>query len=58
MATMAPYRVRPTRADVEIANVISEHTDPRTEETAEVITWAADEHVLCALAAGWWDLLS
>ena len=51
---MAPYRVRPTAADVEIANVISEHADPRTEEAAEVITWAADERVLCALAAGWW----
>jgi undecaprenyl-diphosphatase len=51
---MALYRVRPTRADVEIANAISEHTHPATEAIAETLTWGADEHVLCALAAAWW----
>jgi len=36
---MALFRIRPTRADIEIA---------------EILTWGADEHVICALAAGWW----
>jgi membrane-associated phospholipid phosphatase len=51
---MAPYRVRPTRADIKIANAIAEYTSPETEGVAEVLTWGADERVLCALAAGWW----
>jgi undecaprenyl-diphosphatase len=51
---MAPYRVRPTQADVEIANFISEHANPVTEKVAAAAAWGADEHVLCALAAGWW----
>jgi undecaprenyl-diphosphatase len=51
---MAFYRVRPTRADIEIANAVSAHACPEAEQAAEVLTWGADEHVLCALAAGWW----
>jgi PAP2 superfamily len=51
---MALYRVRPTQADIEIANAVSAHASARTEEAAEVLTWGADEHLLCALAAGWW----
>jgi membrane-associated phospholipid phosphatase len=51
---MAAITVRPTRADVSIANAISAHTDRSTERAAEFITWGADEHILCALAAGWW----
>lgn len=51
---MALFRIRPTRTDVEIAKRISQHTSPEVEKTAEVLTWGADEHVLCALAAGWW----
>jgi hypothetical protein len=51
---MALYRVRPTRPDIEIANAVSAHTCPQTEEAAEFLTWGADEHLLCALAAGWW----
>jgi hypothetical protein len=51
---MAPITVRPTRADLEIANAIAAYTDPPTERAAEFLTWGADEHVLCALAAGWW----
>jgi hypothetical protein len=51
---MALYRVRPTRADIEIANAVSAHAGPETEEAAEILTWGADEHLLCALAAGWW----
>lgn len=51
---MALYRVRPTRADIEIANAVSNYANPQTEEAAEFLTWGADEHLLCALAAGWW----
>jgi undecaprenyl-diphosphatase len=51
---MASITVRPTRTDVSIANAISAHTGRSTEHAAEFITWGADEHILCALAAGWW----
>jgi undecaprenyl-diphosphatase len=51
---MAPIRVRPTRADKVIASAIARHTGRRTEKAAQVLTWGADEHILCALAAGWW----
>ena len=51
---MALFRIRPTRADIEIAKWISDHTRPEVEQTAKVLTWGADEHVICALAAGWW----
>jgi hypothetical protein len=51
---MAPYRIPPTRTDVEIANAVSAYTNSRTEEAAELIRWGADEHVLLAIAAGWW----
>jgi hypothetical protein len=54
MKMMAPIRVRPTRADVSIANAISDHTGRSTEKAAELVTWGADEHIICALAAGWW----
>jgi undecaprenyl-diphosphatase len=39
---------------VRIANEIAAHTGPRTEDAAKVLTWGADEHILCALAAAWW----
>lgn len=51
---MTPITVRPTRADRSIANAISAHTGPRTERASEFLTWGADEHILCALVAGWW----
>jgi hypothetical protein len=51
---MARVRVPPTRSDVSIANMIARHTGRKTEKTAELLTWGADEHILCALAAGWW----
>jgi membrane-associated phospholipid phosphatase len=51
---MAPITLRPTRTDVSIANAISAHTGRSTERAAEFITWGADEHILCTLAAGWW----
>lgn len=51
---MALVTVQPTRGDVAIADAIADHTEPRTEQAAELLTWGADEHLLCALAAGWW----
>ena len=51
---MALFRIEPTRADIEIAERISGHTSPEVEQLAEVLTWGADEHLICALAAGWW----
>jgi membrane-associated phospholipid phosphatase len=53
---MALITVRPTKFDVIVANEIAAHTGPRTEEAAEALTWGADEHVLCVLAAAWWLL--
>jgi PAP2 superfamily protein len=46
--------VRPTAADVGIARAIARRTTPEAERAATVFTWGADEHVLTALAAGWW----
>ncbi len=51
---MALFRIRPTRADIEIAERISDHARPEVEQIAKVLTWGADEHVICALAASWW----
>jgi hypothetical protein len=49
MKMMAPIRVRPTRADVSIANAISDHTGRSTERAAELVPWGADERIICAL---------
>ena len=51
---MALFRVRPTQADVEIAEAISDYASPEVEQIAKILTWGADERVICALAAGWW----
>jgi len=51
---MALVTVKPTRTDIAIANEIAEHTNLQLEETAEALTWGADEHVLLALAAAGW----
>jgi hypothetical protein len=51
---MVPIRVPPSSTDVSIANAIAARTGPSTERTAQALTWGADEHILCALAAGWW----
>src|SRR5450631_1136188 len=51
---MVPVRVRPTSADLYLANAVSAHTGPRIEQAAEFVTWGADEHILTVLAAGWW----
>jgi PAP2 superfamily len=51
---MALVTVHPTKADVSIANAIASHTRPRIEKIAKATTWGADEHILSALAIGWW----
>lgn len=51
---MALFRIRPTRPDIEIAEQIADHTSADVERIAGALTWGADEHVMCALAAGWW----
>jgi membrane-associated phospholipid phosphatase len=51
---MAAVTVRPTSIDIEIANAIAAHTDIPAEQTAEALTWGADEHVLTAFAVAWW----
>ena len=50
---MALFQVKPTQADVAIADGIAAHTGRSTEHIAEALTWGADEHVLCGLAFGW-----
>ncbi|MBR0713487.1 phosphatase PAP2 family protein [Bradyrhizobium liaoningense] len=51
---MAFPTVKPTRADVAVANEISAHVSPGVERAAQTLTWGADEHVLLALSiAGW-----
>jgi membrane-associated phospholipid phosphatase len=51
---MAPITVRPTKADIAIANTIAAHTNPPTERVAEALTWGADEHLLLAVVGAWW----
>lgn len=51
---MALVTVKPTRTDIAISQEIAKHTNPEVEETAEALTWGADEHVLLALAAAGW----
>lgn len=51
-----PLIVSPTHTDIVIARAVARHTNPSVERASEVMTWAADEHVLCAIALGWWLL--
>lgn len=46
--------VHPSSADIAVAKAVARHTDPPAEKIAQAATWGADEHVLCALALGWW----
>ena len=49
-----PVTVKPTKADIAIANAVARDTEPVPEEIARALTWGADEKVLLALAAiGW-----
>jgi hypothetical protein len=49
-----PVTVRPTRADVSIAQSIARNTAPAPEQVARALTWGADEKVLLILAAAGW----
>jgi membrane-associated phospholipid phosphatase len=51
---MAQLTIRPTAVDKKIANAIAARTSPGLEQAARLLTWAADEKVLLALAAGTW----
>jgi len=51
---MALFTVRPTRLDRQTAAFVADHTDRAIEQTAGTLTWGADEHVMSALALGWW----
>lgn len=51
---MALVDVKPNRIDTAIANQIADRTNSGIEHTAQTLTWAADEHVLLALAATGW----
>ncbi|OKO71039.1 phosphatase PAP2 family protein [Bradyrhizobium sp. AS23.2] len=51
---MALVTVKPTRIDIAIANEIADRTNSELEQTAEALTWGADEHVMLALAAAGW----
>jgi membrane-associated phospholipid phosphatase len=51
---LALITVRPTTADVTIANAIADNTDVPAEKLAVILTWGADEHVLRALIGAWW----
>jgi undecaprenyl-diphosphatase len=49
-----PIKISPTKTDISIARAVAHHTNRPIEKVAGVVTWGADEKVLCALAAGWW----
>jgi len=51
---MALYRVKPTKVDEAVARTVARHTAPVPEEAAQLLSWGADEHLLIALAAGFW----
>ena len=51
---MALFTVRPTRLDRQTAAFVADHTDRAIEQTAGTLTWGADEHVMSAMALGWW----
>jgi undecaprenyl-diphosphatase len=53
---MALISVRPTHLDKVIARGIARQTDVPIEQTAKVLTWGADEHLLIAAAAVGWLL--
>jgi membrane-associated phospholipid phosphatase len=55
---MALITIKPTDADIRIANAIASRTTPFVEQTAEVATWGADENILLALAVCGWVYVS
>jgi undecaprenyl-diphosphatase len=51
---MALLTIPPTRLDYAIADFAEAHATPRVEGPLQLITYAADEHVLFAVALGFW----
>jgi undecaprenyl-diphosphatase len=49
-----PIDVKPTAADVAIANAVGRNTKPAPDAVGRALTWGADEKVLLALAAAGW----
>src|ERR1044072_8294156 len=49
---MALLAIEPTELDQVIARAIARHARPPLEKSAEVLTLAADEHVLLAVVGG------
>ena len=54
--TMSRLTIRPTQIDKDVARAIARHTNPRVEQSAETLTWGADEHALIAAATIAWLL--
>jgi membrane-associated phospholipid phosphatase len=49
---MALLTIEPTELDQVIARAVARHARPRLEKSAEVLTLAADEHLLLAVVGG------
>jgi membrane-associated phospholipid phosphatase len=53
---MVRISVRPTQLDKDIARGIARHTDIPIEQSAKVLTWGADDHLLLPAATVAWLL--
>jgi membrane-associated phospholipid phosphatase len=53
---MALLTIRPTRLDCAIADFAEARATPRREGALQLLTYAADEHVLFAVSLGFWLL--
>lgn len=51
---MALFSVKPTKLDEAIADQIASRTTPGVEHAAQILSWGADEHLLCLAAALCW----
>ena len=51
---MSLVSLPPTAADLAVARAAARHASTREETTLRVVTWAADEHLVCAAAAAFW----
>src|SRR3954469_14082059 len=51
---MARWHLGATKLDRSVAKAVARNATPAIERPARVLTWAADEHVLLAIAAGLW----
>jgi hypothetical protein len=50
----APHLMAGTCVTIELARAIASHTRPLPERISGALIWGVDEHVLTALAVGWW----